>query len=68
MSRDPLAVAIESQNLDFVKIVALSDASLDMDWNRFFDMTSYEFNQILVSLFTPSKQTEYAKLRLQKEE
>lgn len=67
MSKDPLGVAIESQNLDFVQVVATNDASLDMDWNRFFDVSSYEFDQVLVSLFTPSRQTEYAKLRQQKE-
>ena len=63
LRRSPLAVAVQSQNLDFIRLVAESDASLDRGWNEFFDMSSYDFNQILVDQFTPLKQTEYAKLR-----
>lgn len=55
LSKDPLSVAIETQNTDFIKIVAASDASLDKDWKRFFDLSSFEFNQVLVSQFTPTK-------------
>lgn len=65
LGREPLAVAIESKNIDFIEAVACSTASLDRAWFKFFNIDSPEFLQTLVTQFTPPKQTELAKLRQQ---
>ena len=48
LRRSPLAIAIQNKNLDFLNLVAESDASLDRGWNEFFAISSYDFAQIIV--------------------
>ena len=61
--KEPLAVAIESQNMDFIEVVTNATASLQgHKWLQFFNIGSLEFLQTMISKFTPPMQTEYAKL------
>lgn len=48
--REPLAIAIESKNVDFIKIIAGSTASLEHhNWFQFFNIGSLEFLSTLVT-------------------
>jgi len=65
---EPVAMAIENRNLDFIQIVAESEASMDRAWSCFFNTASFEFAKTLVTQLTPPKQTEYAKMREQQDQ
>ena len=55
-------IAISVRNMDFIKIVAESDASLEFDWSEFFDFKSTEVCLAIIEQFTPSSLTQLSSM------
>ena len=51
----PLVCAIESGNIEFIKIVCKSEASLEIKWQNFFDLKYLPLVKALDKFFRPIK-------------
>lgn len=60
--QSPLVIAIGVRNMDFIKIAAESDASLEFGWAEFFDFKSTEVCRAVIEQFTPSSLTQLSSM------
>ena len=49
----PIVLAIENGNIEFIKIICKSEASLKMKWQDFFDLKSISLAKAVDKLFRP---------------